>query len=520
MKDWWPRILVIGLLLIVVGVPFLLQPVAEKEVAAAPGQAAARLVIITPHNEQIRYEMAHGFNRWRAAQNLPPVDFDWRSSGGTSDLRRMVFSLFAAQAQKGQEDAGIGIDLFFGGGDYEHNVLAKGFEHPEKSGKRITLSVPIDLPAGLLQEVYPTPDIGGEPLYHPQLYWVGPVLSSFGIVYNRNVLLHIGQVEPQTWSDLEPFAFRRNVALGDPLHSGSVAAVYNAILRRMGWTEGWAMLRRISANARYFTDSASKVPVDVSAGETAAGMCIDFYGRFQAGAIGTQELGYFGDDRVGYVSPVGLTLINADPISILRGAPSHELANQFVVWLLSKEAQRLWQRKLVAPDGPVRFELRRVPIRRDLYTPDEMQHWADELHPFEDARPFAPGMPHYYDGIKYVLHAMAIDIHDELQDAWDAINRMPGDDPRRERMLAMFDTMPPALTLTWPDDDLATNWRQAMEDASHPRHAEAAQTLAQFWKGLSDHAGGWRDQDKLFECRLAWTRFYRQQYRQIIAMAK
>src|SRR5690606_9298033 len=97
-------------------------------------------------------------------------------------------------------------------------------------------------------------------------------------------------------------------------------------------------MRRIYANARYFTASAGKVPVDVSAGEAAAGMCIDFFGRYQAGAIG--------GDRVGYVDPAFMTAVTADPISILRGAPNETIAHEFVRWLITPPAQRLWQARL------------------------------------------------------------------------------------------------------------------------------------------------------------------------------
>ena len=41
----------------------------------------------------------------------------------------------------------------------------------------------------------------------------------------------------------------------------------------------------LAANARYFTDSSQKPPIDVAQGDCAAGICIDFYGRAQAEAV-------------------------------------------------------------------------------------------------------------------------------------------------------------------------------------------------------------------------------------------
>lgn len=509
MSDLWTRIVVVGLLVLIVGVPFVLQP--EDEAAARTESARSgggRLVIITPHNEQIRYEMERGFNAWRAAEGKPPVEFDWRSSGGTSDLRNQVLHELQKAARLGREDDGLGYDLFFGGGDYEHGKLAKGVTIT-RDGQTLSIpaTVPIDLPESLLEEVYPEPTIGGEPLYHRERRWVGVVLASFGIVYNRDVLDMLGLPEPMTWADLQDPRYVGWVALADPGHSGSIATTYNAIVRRAGWTEGWAMLRRIFANARYFTASAAKVPVDVSSGEAAAGMCIDFYGRFQAGAVG--------GDRVGYVDPAMMTAINADPISIVRGAPSPELAREFVLWLLTRPSQRLWQRRLGMEDGPRRYELRRMPIRRDLYNADEQRAWVDRIDPFALAAPYPKAMPNYFSAIEPLSHAMAIDVHDELVRAWRTIQRLEG--PAKAEALALFDAMPSELALQWPSEAIEAQWRAILDDPQHPDHAAAAQALA-------EHAGRiaefWSKPDVKLAKRLEWSAFFRGNYERIIAMGR
>ena len=125
MRDWLPRIIILGLLGIVLGVPFIFRPADASHTAGNP-DGSARLVIITPHNEQIRSEVANAFNTYRQALGKEAIGFDWRTSGGTSDLRKMVIADFTAKAAEGYVSKGIGIDLFFGGGDYEHNQLAKG----------------------------------------------------------------------------------------------------------------------------------------------------------------------------------------------------------------------------------------------------------------------------------------------------------------------------------------------------------------------------------------------------------
>ena len=503
MSDRWTKIVVVGLLAVVVGVPFVLRPRDEAGASVVAGDSSHRLVIVTPHNEQIRYEVEAAFNAWRASRDLPAIIFDWRSSGGTSDLRNQVLHELQKAAQQGREQDGLGYDLFFGGGDYEHTLLANGVK-VQRGDEQVTIpaSVPVTLPPGLLEQAFPQPVIGGEPLYHKELRWVGVVLSGFGIVYNRDVLGMLQLPEPVTWRDMTDPRYQGWVALADPGHSGSIAATYNAILRREGWDEGWAMLRRIFANARYFTASAAKVPVDVSAGEAAAGMCIDFYGRFQAGAIGGQ--------RVGYIDPPQMSAINADPISIMIGAPHHDLANEFVVWLLSRQAQHLWNRRLGEEHGPRRFELRRMPVRHDLYTPDEQARWTDAtVNPFDLAAPFPKPMPSFHSQVAPVAHALAIDIHDDLVAAWAAISALDDADLRKTQALTHFDAMPSELTVPWPDDELAQTWRTIISDPAHPRYDEAAKVLGDFRKNLSSMLS--TTDDKLAK-RLEWTAFFREQY--------
>ena len=203
-----------------------------------------------------------------------------------------------------------------------------------------------------------------------------------------------------------------------------------------------------------------------------------------------------------------MTKVNADPITILLGAPHAELANEFVLWLLSKEGQRLWQTKLGEKDGPVRFELRRQPVRRDLYTPEEMKTWTDPENPFELSKPFAPGMPDMYSTVATVAHATAIDVHHELVEAWKAIQACR-DEAKKAKLLAMFDRMPPELTL----EGLPDNWLSILEDAEHPEHDAIAGKLKAFVDSVKAR---WKDKDQQLRDRLKWTAFFKANYEAIV----
>lgn len=510
MNDWVGRIFMLILIAVVVGVPFAMRPSGDD----GPSDTTEKLIIRSPHGEQLRTEFTDGFNRYRKAQGKSPIFIDWRSSGGTSDLRKQTIAEFEAEAfraiETNSELGGVGIDLFFGGGDYEHSQLAKprSVERPDGTKFEYTISTPVDISDEHLKEIFPQPDIAGAPLYNPEKRWFGTALSSFGIVFNNDVLQSRGLPKPQTWADLASPVFRNEIALADPGHSGSITQTYNGILRRVGWDEGWRLLRSAFANARYFTASSSKVPVDVSSGEAAAGMCIDFYGRYQAEKVG--------GDRVGYVDPPRMTTINADPISIMHGAPHQALANEFVLWTLSKEGQRLLQRKVGIEGGPKQFEIRRVPIRRDIYTPEEMKHWTDPIDPFTElAQPFAPGMADFYSTVATISHAMAIDIHQDLVAAWHAIHELE-DGEKKEALLEQFHKMPPSLTIVWPDD-LKDDWFAALDDTSHAKHESAKTVLKDFVSGIKKD---WRKGDHRDLDRLRWTAFFRANYRDVVAKAQ
>ncbi|MEM6260284.1 MAG: extracellular solute-binding protein [Planctomycetota bacterium] len=531
MRDHLPKIIIIGLLVLIVGVPIVLRP----NTRASGDADAERLVIHTPHNEQIRYEIAEAFNDWRAANDKPAVEIDWRTVGGTGDIRKSILSQFTQLVNTGidLDKQGIGADLFFGGGEYDHNLVAEGIER-EVDGQAFYTRVVMDpeLDETLFIEAFPQAIIGGEKLYGIYTFeedgeqveiigWTGVTLSSFGIVFNRDSIKQLGIDEPKVWADLGDPRLRGWVALADPGHSGSISATFETILKREGWTQGWITLRSVFANARYFATSSDRVPVDVSRGDAAAGMCIDFYGRYQTGMVG--------DDRMGYNDPIedgrSLTATTADPITLLRGAPNPELAREFIAWLLTPEAQALWQRSL--GDGsddlarPRQYELRRQPIRKDLFTDASRASWVDqELDPYLTALPFPDGTPSYFSMVAPVTKAMASEIHNDMVSAWRALHdAIEAKHPKADEMRRLFYEMPPDLTLTWPDAELDKDWLAIQRDKDHPRHSEVVDHLGAFKKRLETLRD--RSDPSVIEGnRLKWRGFFQANYRKVVALAR
>jgi len=419
---------------------------------------AKKVIIITPHNEQIRHEFSIGFSKWYKEKFGEDAEVVWSVPGGTSEIRRILQSQYTHAIETGKTIGGD-ADLVFGGGSYEHSVLKKTIKSM-LNGEEVTttISVPTRIDQRLLDDVYRKNSLGDVTLYDPDGHWYGLALSGFGIVYNNDVLRTKGVDPPSGWEALCNPELFGSLALVNPAQSGSVTTAFEAILKFLGWERGWQVLRRAAANARYFSASSLKPPADVSQGDAALGVCIDFYGRYQSQAISNMG----GGDRVGYIDPPGATMIDPDPISLLRNAPNEETAKRFIEFCMTPQAQSLWQFRVDDPVddglGPDAWELRRMPIRRDMYD-FYLDRMVDQVNPFDTAAPSPYPDRNMRAFIAPIFSAMAMDHHEELVEAWKAIITHPAypnttaivtaqdvDDPELAAMLEAFDAMPTFVT--------------------------------------------------------------------------
>jgi iron(III) transport system substrate-binding protein len=459
---------VAGSLAVVLGIPFLLKP---AEDLLSKGDET--LVVLTPHNEAIRYEFSRAFREWYRERTGRTVSIDWRLVGGTSEIARYLNSEYlnafrrewegAGRSWTGEvesafdnprialpEDAstddaaqaarraflasneGIGVDLFFGGGAYD-------FIQQARAGRLIDCGILSAQPAWFTASSIPQM-VSGEPFYDKEGRWIGTCLASFGICYNTDSLNRLGiQSLPASWNDLTDPRLYKQVALADPTKSGSAAKAFEMVIQQQmqdrmreggaseevmlneGWLRGLRLLQKAAANARYFTDAAPKVPLDVSLGDAAIGMCIDFYGRFQSEAVRLSN----GDSRLQYFTPKGGSSVGVDPIGMLRGAPHPDLASAFIEFVLSTEGQKLWNFRVGTPGGPERYALRRLPLRKELYGVEYAGFRSDpEVDPYVDAKDFTyqeAWTGPVFRPLTFIIRVMCLDTHAELAAAWRAL---------------------------------------------------------------------------------------------------
>jgi iron(III) transport system substrate-binding protein len=484
---------------------------AGEEVPISAG--TDRLVVITPDDQDIRNEFAWAFSDWHRKKYGEPVELDFRNPGGSNDVLRQLETIYRKirQTHGGKlpppEQIDTGIDVAFGGGDYLF----------DRQLKPLGVLQPLGIDPKIIADAFPQPTLGGVKLIDPQ--WAGVCLSSFGIVYNADLCESLNLPPPTTWADLADPRLAGNISLADPTHSASAAVVYMIILQRSmadaeqafidlpehrgisrdalrklsgyqaalddGWNAGMRRLLLIAANARYFTDSASRIPTDVSFGDAAAGVAIDFYGRVTEEIVGAR--------RQKFVVPRAATAITPDTVAILYGTHGRQLtlARHFVEFLLSPEGQRLWILKPGEPDGPRLRALRRMPIRQSVYT--DRTGWTDDDDYFSESGGFneRPAWMGMMPDLTPIWAAAWIDDRDDLLSAYRRILAVP--DPRRRAEL-LQNLSDPLLT------------RGELNQIAQERQKITADPNqdADIWKA---------------RLRIQWARKFREHFRQVEAEA-
>ncbi len=293
------------------------------------------------------------------------------------------------------------LDVAWGGGPTIHNLLVEwGY------------IAPITDP-GVLAEASAIPDsVGGMALkrYDEQgrLLWAASAISSFGIIYNEPALQEYGLPEPRLWEDLASPELAKllpkpAIAFSRSTQSGSHTRIYQIILQKFGWEQGWVVLTRMTANGRPYGGSVEAL-MALEGGEVPIAIGIDFYGY-------TAQVEYPG---MRYVVPYNESIVGGDPISLLVTSEHPNAALAFIKWVISVEGQKIWLDERV----------NRLPCRRDVFsTPEGKERpdlesafemvWSNVGIPFNETR----ARRTYFSTAVY-FDAVLCDPHDALVEAW------------------------------------------------------------------------------------------------------
>lgn len=358
--------------------------------------AADKLVIISPHRKSLQDEYIPVFKEHYRKQYKTDIEVEWIDQGGTSDDIRFLKAKFEKNPKTSD------IDIMWGGGASAHMELDRdGLLQPYKLSKEAAAALPATA--------------AGVPLRSKKDTWFGVAMSSFGIFYNKKAAKLEGVAAPATWSDLGDPRFNDQVSLADPRHSGSNSTMNVIVVKSLGWDKGMEQLTRIAANVRKFEQSSSNPIKAVVSGDVLAAMAIDFYAYAKVAEVGR--------DNLGFVLPAGQTMLDPDPVSMLKGAPRAKEAGRFIEFLLTPAAQKLLMLPKGHPEGPKTETLARMAVLPSVYGPTKGARVVEQ-NPFE-AKSFLnldnDALARMARPLNDLIGATLVDTQTDLKAAWAAV---------------------------------------------------------------------------------------------------
>ncbi len=262
-------IIVLLALVAIVALPFILRPRQESA-----EQADDTLVLISPHNEAIRDAFNAGF------QGLVPgrgPDAPSSSTGATSAAQAISPAIsrantsrpFATSGRRSRATPGAprssrdskaagwpptpparpvtGARGLHGlGRGVQHRPFLRGGPsdlrgHRPRPARLVDSGIVGLHPDWFTDEAFPL-TFGGENNRDKGGLWFGAVLSSYGILFNRDSLRRLGlDREPEQWSDLCDPRFVGEVGLCDPTKSGSIAQCFQNVIQQQIHRQGWTL---------------------------------------------------------------------------------------------------------------------------------------------------------------------------------------------------------------------------------------------------------------------------------------
>ncbi|MEM0226709.1 MAG: ABC transporter substrate-binding protein [Thermofilaceae archaeon] len=432
------------------------QPREEQPPQQPPAQPSGiTLTVISRHPAEILVKARRMFLASEVAKRY-----------NITDLKTIVLppGLWEQYIRSGEADVAWG-----GGPTLFDSLFARGLLAPLTSAEALEAAAQI-------------PDeIAGVPMKRVKdgkIYWVAAAISSFGFTVNHRRLRDYNLAVPRSWRDLaSPELGRPLVQFGtaalsiaDPTQSTSHTRMYEIILQRFGWEEGWRILTLMAANAEVYPGSEPARDA-VIRGDVAVGITIDFYGYTAMNVNPDCE----------YIIPPGESIVNGDPIALVVGSKYPEAAQAFIAWVLT-EGQAVWLDPGInrLPSNPRVFETAEGAKRPDLRRAYEATLQTPSIQ-FDDelALRYEPVMQWYF-------RSTLVDVNDYLKAVWKALlSRYFAGTITDEQFKAYVDRLTALLNFTDPDTQQTVTFTQEYAISIGERFVRDASfrdTLIMTWK--------------------------------------
>jgi iron(III) transport system substrate-binding protein len=290
-------------------------------VAACGGDDRTVLTVYSPHGKDLLEHYERAFE-----QANPSVDVQWVDMGSQEVLDRIRAEAANPQA-----------DVWFG-------APAEVFERAAKEG--------------LLAPYRPTwAAVVPAEAHDTANLWYGTYQTPEVIAYNSQA---VSEAEaPKDWDDIVQPKWKGKVIIRDPIASGTMRAIFGAILERSirqtgNTAAGWQWLRALDANTREYTLNPTILYQKLGRQEGVVTL-------YNMPDIATLEQRT--KIPVKYLVPASGTPLLVDAIAVVKGAPHPALAQRFYEFVSTPSAL------IFAADS-----LLRIPARTDIPA-DSLPGW-------------------------------------------------------------------------------------------------------------------------------------------------
>lgn len=321
----------------------------------SPKGGRTKLVVYSPHGKQLLAHYEQGFEK-----ENPDVDVEWVELGSQEILERV-----RAEREHPQGDVWFGAP-------------AELFSRAAEDGLLDTIS-----PTWAAQVPDNARDIGRR--------WFGTYLTPEVIAYNAGFVAD--SAAPLDWRDVGDKRWRDRVILRDPVASGTMRAIFGAILQRsMAATgkpdSGWALLRRIDANTKEYTATPDAMYEKLAKGDA----WITLYNMPDISALAAK-----GNPQVKYALPASGTPMLVDGIGLIKGSNNRTFAMRYIEYVTTHDAL------VYAADS-----LMRIPARTDVPA-NRLPNWVVQAQSTIKTLPLD--------------QRLMVDSLDAWMRAWDAVVR-------------------------------------------------------------------------------------------------
>lgn len=289
--------------------------------ACGRGDGRTVLTVYSPHGKELLDYYEQGFEKAH-----PNVDVQWVDLGSQDVLDRL-------RSEKDNPQA----DVWFG-------APAETFNHAAAEG--------------LLDPYRPTWASAVAPDAHgPRDLWYGTYLTPEVIAYNDQ-LVQAAQA-PADWDAVLDPRWKGKIVIRDPVSSGSMRAIFAAILERSiartgSTAQGWDWLRRLDASTKEYVINPTMLYQKLGQGEGLVSLW-----DMPDIAVLQQRTKY----PIAYRIPASGTPLLVDGIGIVHGARHLALAKDYYEYVTTKAALQ---------DAAARFL--RIPARTDIAA-DSLPGW-------------------------------------------------------------------------------------------------------------------------------------------------